>query len=36
MEVVEGKAASPAMQNEEPSTNHPRSVNSLLGCEATN
>ena len=27
MEVVEGKAASPAMQNEVPSTNHPRSVN---------
>lgn len=36
MEVVEEKAASPAMQNEVPSTNHPRSVHSILGWQATN
>jgi len=30
MQVVEGKAASPAMQNEVPSKNHPRNVGGLL------
>jgi len=36
MEVFEGKAASPAMQNEVLSTNHPRSINSLSGRQPTN